>query len=396
MSATDPASGAFDDQTAIDIVEDLVRTPSLSGSERGAVEVFVRHARALGLGAEIDAAGNGVAWRGRPPEGAGEYRSRQTQIVLLGHIDTVPGEIPVRIEGGLLHGRGSVDAKGPLAAMLVGAAGAALPPGVTLIVAAAVGEETPRSPGARALAARLHPDACIIGEPSGVEGVTLGYKGRLIAHAVASTEGRHTASPEASSADQLHDWWACVLDMVGQMNGSAATEFERIQASIRSFGSRHDGLTDAARMTSGFRLPETVDPHIFEGRLASLARPGLSLAFEGHEHAYRTDRNDPVVRALSGAIRERDLRPRPKLKTGTADLNVVAPVWRCPIAAYGPGDSALDHTPDEHLVLEEYLTAIAVLRGAIHVLATELATKPASTTRVHAGVRSVSTPPLSA
>ena len=37
-------------------------------------------------------------------------------IVLLGHMDTVPGDIPIRREGDVLYGRGSVDAKGPLAA----------------------------------------------------------------------------------------------------------------------------------------------------------------------------------------------------------------------------------------------------------------------------------------
>ena len=45
-----------------------------------------------------------------------------TKIVLLGHIDTVPGEIPVRVEDGVLHGRGSVDAKGPLATFVAAAA----------------------------------------------------------------------------------------------------------------------------------------------------------------------------------------------------------------------------------------------------------------------------------
>ena len=39
-------------------------------------------------------------------------------LVLLGHIDTVPGKFPVPIEssaeGDVLYGRGSVDAKGPL------------------------------------------------------------------------------------------------------------------------------------------------------------------------------------------------------------------------------------------------------------------------------------------
>ncbi len=35
--------------------------------------------------------------------------------------------------------------------------------------------------------------------------------------------------------------------------------------------------------------------------------------------------------------------PRFVYKTGTADLNIVAPVWKCPAVVYGPGDSNLDH-----------------------------------------------------
>ncbi|QKK09717.1 MAG: M20/M25/M40 family metallo-hydrolase [Planctomycetota bacterium] len=66
------------------------------------------------MAAEIDEAGNALAHRG--PADA------PVHIMLLGHIDTVPGDIPVRIAGGVLHGRGSVDAKGPLAAMLCRAA----------------------------------------------------------------------------------------------------------------------------------------------------------------------------------------------------------------------------------------------------------------------------------
>ncbi|MBK7404102.1 MAG: [LysW]-lysine hydrolase [Phycisphaerales bacterium] len=357
-----------DDRAAIEVLVDLVRTPSVSGSERAAVEVFVRRARDLGLSASIDEAGNGVAWKGAAPDSG----RRATQIMLLGHIDTVPGEIPVRVEGGELHGRGSVDAKGPLAAMLSAAARAEVPPGATVIVAAAVGEETPHSAGAHALAARYHPDACIIGEPSAADGVTLGYKGRLLAHAVASFSSRHTAGPEGSSADRLFDWWSAVVDMVGQLNSGVAAEFERVQASIRSMGSRQDGLTDAARVTAGFRLPERMDPHALERRLVMLAPPGISLAFEGHERACRSGRNDAVVRALSGAIRGQGLKPRPKLKTGTADFNVVAPVWRCPIAAYGPGDSALDHTPEERLGLDEYLVSVRVLTEAIPALVREL------------------------
>jgi LysW-gamma-L-lysine carboxypeptidase len=48
-------------------------------------------------------------------------------------------------------------------------------------------------------------------------------------------------------------------------------------------------------------------------------------------------------------------------KTGTADLNIVAPVWKCPAVVYGPGDSALDHTPNEHIALDDYARSVAVL-----------------------------------
>ena len=170
-----------DEALAERVLFDLVSTPSVSGSERAAAEVFVRHARALGLDAEIDEAGNAIAHRGPV--------SADTHIVLLGHIDTVPGEIPARIVDGVLHGRGSVDAKGPLAAMLIACARSVPPGSVRVTVAGAVGEEMPGSVGARHLAARLRPDACIIGEPSGWDGVTLGYKGSLLAEAASERAG---------------------------------------------------------------------------------------------------------------------------------------------------------------------------------------------------------------
>jgi len=60
--------------------------------------------------------------------------------------------------------------------------------------------------------------------------------------------------------------------------------------------------------------------------------------------------------------------PRFVYKTGTADLNVVAPVWRCPAVVYGPGDSALDHTPNENISLDEYGRAVDVLAQALKAL----------------------------
>jgi len=359
---------------AIAVVHDLVATASVSGCESAAVAVFARHARALGLEVEIDAAGNGHAVR-RPDRARRAESARE--IVLLGHIDTVAGDIAVRIEQGVLHGRGSVDAKGPLAAFVVAAARASLPENVTLRVVAAVGEETPVSPGARYLATRLRPAACIVGEPSGTIGVTLGYKGRLVMRASSVRENAHTAGPERSACDEVVRLWTACEAMISKLNMGRVGAFEIIQSTLRSLRSEGDGLRDCASFTAGFRLPRWITPQELESRLRECAAEcgntgNLTVDFEGHEQAFATDRNDPVVRALCGAIRAVGERPQPKLKTGTADLNVVAPVWQCPIAAYGPGDSALDHTPREHLVLGDYLRSIDVLVRAIESLAEEL------------------------
>uniref|UniRef100_UPI0025C3D894 M20/M25/M40 family metallo-hydrolase n=1 Tax=Deinococcus sp. TaxID=47478 RepID=UPI0025C3D894 len=57
--------------------------------------------------------------------------------------------------------------------------------------------------------------------------------------------------------------------------------------------------------------------------------------------------------------------PTFKVKTGTSDMNVVAELWPVPTLAYGPGDSSLDHTPEERLDLAEYDRAVAVLTEAL-------------------------------
>jgi len=96
----------------------------------------------------------------------------------------------------------------------------------------------------------------------------------------------------------------------------------------------------------------------------------LSLRMYAHEPPWRCDRNSVLVRSFLAAIREiaPDARPAFVSKTGTSDMNVAGPAWGCPILAYGPGDSDLDHTPNEHIHLEEYWRAVLVLEQALHNL----------------------------
>ncbi len=350
----------------IQLLYELVATPSISGDELSASNVFVQHAKRMGFETVIDEVGNAIAERGRA------INENSVHLMLLGHIDTVPGDIPFRIENGILHGRGSVDAKGPLAAMLAAASVADLADNVRVSVIGAVGEEAAESIGARHIVNKHSPYACIIGEPSGFDGVTLGYKGRLLCEASVNISNAHSAGEELSAPDLLMQWWRGITDRVAELNSGHDSVFDQVQASVLSMDSESDGLTQRAHIRTGFRLPIQIQADQMQSILQQQSNEQIELAFSGSENAHATGRNDPVVRAISTSIRTIGSRPRPKLKTGTADLNVVAPVWECPIAAYGPGDSALDHRPDEHLVLEEYLQSITVLKGAIETLAEEL------------------------
>ena len=149
----------------------LLENVSFSRQEGDATAYLVAQMAALGYDqAFIDAAGNAV----------GTLGTGEREIVLLGHIDTVPGVIPVKVIDDQLYGRGAVDAKGPLAAFTAGAIKAGAQTGWKIIVIGAVEEEAATSKGARYVATQYHPSLCVIGEPSSWDRVTLGYKGRAL------------------------------------------------------------------------------------------------------------------------------------------------------------------------------------------------------------------------
>ncbi len=84
--------------------------------------------------------------------------------------------------------------------------------------------------------------------------------------------------------------------------------------------------------------------------------------------AYQAEKSSPLTRAFLKGIRAVDGKPAFVNKSGTADINLVAPVWGCPAVAYGPGDSNLDHTPHEHQILGDYRKAVQVLVGVLSAL----------------------------
>ena len=118
-------------------------------------------------------------------------------ITLSTHLDTVPPYIPPRLLAGVLHGRGSCDAKGIAAAMIV-AAGRLRAAGAPVAMLFVVGEETTHD-GARAANAWAKDTgfvsrALVNGEPT-ENALALGTKGAM--RFTLRVEGRaaHSAYP---------------------------------------------------------------------------------------------------------------------------------------------------------------------------------------------------------
>ena len=335
----------------------MVEIPSLSGEESALADFLVETMHGLGFQAHVDKAGNAVGTLGDGP----------TEIVLLGHLDTVPGEIPVRIESGALYGRGSVDAKGPLAAFIAAATEVGRLAGKRIVVVGATEEEAASSKGARHVARTFTPDYCIIGEPSGTRAITLGYKGRIVLAYEAATGATHSAAKGGSLLEEGVEFWNRMKRWADDYN-TGKPMFDRLDPALREIASENDGLAETIRLRVSIRIPLGLAPDAVQRKIEDLKPEPGHLRFWGADPPYRASKNTPLVRAFLQAIRTEGLDPAFKVKSGTSDMNVVGPAWNCPILAYGPGDSSLDHTPDEHLDLAEYQQAIAVLARVLQVL----------------------------
>lgn len=358
--------GQVTEQAAVALLRRMLEIPSPSCAE-GELAAFLLDAMSgLGLAARLDEAGNVAGQAGRGTGGGSG-----PDIMLLSHLDTVPGQLPVRLAGGRLYGRGASDAKGPLAAMICAAAGAAGFPGRVTVIGA-VEEEVPSSRGAVAVReSRPRPDACIIGEPSGCSAVVLGYKGKLDLLYTARCPPAHTTSPGPKASELVAGFWAELREVVGPADHAV---FALPGLTLESIS----GDTAQASARIGVRTPPGFDA---AGLLARLGdRPeGGTVAVLGARSPCLMDRRNPVARALSAGIRRRSGgAPRLLVKTATSDMNTLAETWDVPMASYGPGESRLDHADDEHIVIEDYLQAIAVLSDALAGLADLRAPTPRS------------------
>lgn len=343
---------------SISALRELVKISSPSGSEESAVEYLIKVMKDLGLKAEIDEAGNAV----------GTNNGNGPKILLVGHIDTVEGDLPVNETEVFLTGRGTVDAKGPLMAMTFAAAQFADNTDINVTVIGAV-EEEGSSKGARSLKDKYQPDYIIIGEPSGWDAITIGYKGHLRAYYKVSCPHVHRAHPRANAIEVALQYYADVQNLCGPRDYfNKEPLFESLTVAPMDIRIKRDQYNATVELDLDFRIPVNYSINELENNLNALNNGG-KLNIDYVDPPVLVEKNNPLVKALLNSIRKNDGDPRFKKKTGTSDMNVLSQFWSVPIISYGPGDSSLDHTAEEHILLEDYRRAISVLAEAIGSLA---------------------------
>lgn len=175
----------------MELLERLVAIPSVSGDET-AVAAFVEETvRQWGLEVTRDDTGVRVelqGWGGGPT------------IALVSHLDVVPPGAgwtrdpftPV-IEGSVLYGRGSGDAKASVAAMLCAAKDVYDAGGMDagrLLVILGYGEETKNTTMERAVEAAGEIDAAVIGEPTNLD-LAVAQRGLMMVDLLAEGDQRH-------------------------------------------------------------------------------------------------------------------------------------------------------------------------------------------------------------
>ncbi|MFA5929284.1 MAG: M20/M25/M40 family metallo-hydrolase [Candidatus Micrarchaeia archaeon] len=343
---------------SVDFLASLVSTPSPSGQEQKVAKLCESYLKQFPFEKVwIDAAGNAVATN--YPHQKGD----SPDLLLFGHMDTISDPMPYKRAEGKIYGRGAVDAKSPLAALLTAGAESCSSP-LKIMVAGVTEEEAPTSKGIRHLLTYAKPKMAINGEPSNTNGITIAYKGRLVVECRTHGKSSHAGMASENPIERTIEYYQ-------RLRATYPAHKNNFDSVIMNLTQIAGGSRDAINVvpaTLDFVIDVRVPPSIRNSDVTrtfrSLAPSSVSVQVHESLPGVETDPNHALCRAMVASMRECALSPRYVKKSGSADMNITIHAG-IPTIAYGPGDSALDHTPNEVIDIADYKRAIAVLKGAV-------------------------------
>lgn len=307
-------------------------------------------------------------------------------LVLNGHTDTVPPYemkdpfVPC-IKDGKIYGRGSVDMKGALAAMmcvLLALKRGGIQPKGDVVFTATIGEES-YSPGAyRLVTSGFQADYAIVGEPTGMK-VGIAHKGVIWGEAVFFGRSVHGSIPE-KGINAIYK--AC--DWIGEIHRSYIPVLKERSHPLLGHPTINIGMIEGGtrpvivpnQCTVRFErrlLPgETKESAIqeLEGILDKLVKKDPEMSgeirempvFHGVPHGpFESKADSDLVKALCAAYQEEFHRDTKPCGLGFwTDGALLAQIPGIQTVVCGPGDIAQAHSNEEYIEQEQLLAAYRI------------------------------------
>jgi len=363
------------------------RSENPPGDEAAAGALTESYCRDLGLDVEVH-----EAEPGRPNVLARTGNGNGPTLTYCSHIDVVPAGDPslwerdpysAQVDGSVMHGRGTADAKGPCAAALEAVnvlleAGAEL--NGTLELAFVSDEEAMGFKGAGWLVSEriVRPDLAIVGEPTslnlvraqrGANWIRLTTHG-LAGHGSAPERGRNAivymsevlSHLEETVPDISHEVLGGPSINVGTIHGGEKVNIIPASCSVEIDRRSIPGETPDQLIA---QLEAAVE--LAKGRYPELTAT-VELMFAGMP--FEVDPASELVRIVAGAIEAVTGKPAELVGfRGASDARFMAEIG-APTIVLGPGDIATAHTAGEHIDLGELQACAAVYaRAFAHLLA---------------------------
>lgn len=332
---------------AVEILKELIATPSVSRNEEKAADIIVGFMQQYGM--QYQRKGNNV-WT----IAAGYNASRPT-LLLNAHIDTVkPAATWTRdpfaptIEGDRLYGLGSNDCGGGLVCLLqVFRILQDRPLPYNLVYLASAEEEVSGANGF-SLALPLLPEisVAIVGEPTGMQ-PAIAEKGLMVIDAIAHGKSGHAARNEGVNAiyEALDDivWLRDYhFPKTSQLLGPT-----KITVTVLNAGTQHNVIPDECRFTIDVRTNEHYrNEEVFEFLKSNLKSDIKARSFRLGSSSISEEH--PII----NYCKEMGMQP-----FGSPTLSDQA-LMPFPSLKLGPGDSARSHSADEYICISEIDDAI--------------------------------------
>ncbi|MBI4257927.1 MAG: M20/M25/M40 family metallo-hydrolase [Thaumarchaeota archaeon] len=358
---------------ALELLEEMLKIYSPSRREGPLAAFLAEKMESLGFrGVKVDSALNVI----------GEAGSGSPVTLLCGHMDTVPGRQPVLMDERFICGRGACDAKSPLAALILAASKFVDRKDAGTVIAAGVSDEEGEGLGINQLVKDgIKADYAIFGEPSGVDNITIAYKGSFTIQLLCKTASVHASAPwmTENSIEKMLEVWQAVKEHLAKYddpndrNHSVTASLTEIKGGVS-----HNVTPGTCRITINVRVPSQLTCSQVADEIGGvitefqrdLSFPKLKMRLGGFTEPFEADKNSLLVRALIRAgLKVRGRRPLLLRKTGTGDMNVLGKALGIPVVTYGPGNSHQSHTRRECVEIQDYLASIDVISEALVNLA---------------------------